>query len=102
MQNIRDGIIRSISVGYITHQIEKIERAGEVPLWRAVDWEPLEISGVCSDGMLTCTKHIWQWDLNTGEPRGDAEKPLLCYPVRMEGTELWIDFDHELTYAYDD
>jgi toluene monooxygenase system ferredoxin subunit len=64
--------------------------------------EPLEISGVCSEGMLTCTKHIWQWELSTGAPRGDAEKPLLYYPVRIEGNELWIDFDRELGYEYDD
>jgi len=41
--------------------------------------EPLEISGVCADGMLTCTKHIWQWDLRSGEPerRGREAPPLL-------------------------
>jgi toluene monooxygenase system ferredoxin subunit len=64
--------------------------------------EPLEMSGVCADGTLTCTKHIWQWNLKTGEPMGDAEKPLLYYPTRLEGNELWIDFDHELAYDYDD
>jgi toluene monooxygenase system ferredoxin subunit len=64
--------------------------------------EPLEISGVCADGMLTCTKHIWQWELESGEPRGDAEKPLLYYPVRLESDEIWIDFERELTYEYDD
>jgi toluene monooxygenase system ferredoxin subunit len=64
--------------------------------------EPLEISGVCTDGMLTCTKHIWQWDLQSGEPRGEAEKPLLCYPVRLQDGDVWIDFEGELTYGYDD
>lgn len=64
--------------------------------------EPLDVSGICSDGMLTCTKHIWQWELKTGEPRGEAEKPLLHYPLRLEGDALWIEFDGELTYDYDD
>jgi HK97 family phage prohead protease len=46
-QDIRDGIIRNISVGYRIHAIEKKERDdGSVPLWRVVDWEPLEISAV--------------------------------------------------------
>lgn len=44
--NIRAGIIRNISVGYERHKIEKTERAGQVPLWRVVDWEPFEISAV--------------------------------------------------------
>ncbi|MGJ0508410.1 MAG: HK97 family phage prohead protease [Methylocystis sp.] len=44
---IRDGIIRNISVGYLTHAIEKIARGkGQVPLWRVIDWEPHEISAV--------------------------------------------------------
>lgn len=47
IQNIRDGIIQNISVGYRIHGIEKTEgEPGTVPLWRVVDWEPLEISAV--------------------------------------------------------
>lgn len=46
VQKIRDGIIRNVSVGYIRHQIEKIEKDGETPIWRVVDWEPHEISAV--------------------------------------------------------
>lgn len=46
VQKIRDGIVRNISVGYIRHKIEKIEKNGETPLWRVVDWEPHEISAV--------------------------------------------------------
>jgi toluene monooxygenase system ferredoxin subunit len=64
--------------------------------------EPLEVSGICADGTLTCTKHIWQWDLKTGTPMGEAEKPLLHYPIKLDGDALWIDFEGELTYNYDD
>lgn len=46
VQKIKDGIIRNISVGYIRHRIEKIEKDGETPIWRVVDWEPHEISAV--------------------------------------------------------
>lgn len=47
VQNIRDGIIRNISVGYIIHRVEKIEADdGSVPTWRVVDWEPIEVSAV--------------------------------------------------------
>lgn len=46
VRKIRDGIIRNVSVGYIRHQIEKIEKDGETPVWRIVDWEPIEISAV--------------------------------------------------------
>ncbi len=45
--NIKAGIIRNISVGYRIHRVEKTEADdGSVPVWRIVDWEPLEISAV--------------------------------------------------------
>lgn len=44
---IRDGIVRNVSVGYAIHRVEKIDAAaGDVPVWRVVDWEPYEISAV--------------------------------------------------------
>jgi hypothetical protein len=45
--DIRDGVIRNVSVDYRYHKIEKTEaKDGTLPLWRVVDWEPLEISAV--------------------------------------------------------
>lgn len=46
IQDIRDRVIRNISVGYRVHEYEITERDGERPLYRAVDWEPYEISFV--------------------------------------------------------
>ncbi|MCT8970591.1 HK97 family phage prohead protease [Microbaculum marinisediminis] len=46
IRDIRDGIINNISVGYRTHRVEIAERDGQVPLHRAIDWEPYEISAV--------------------------------------------------------
>lgn len=46
IQDIRDQVIRNISVGYRVHEYEITEREGERPLYRAVDWEPYEISFV--------------------------------------------------------
>ena len=42
-QDVRDGILRNISVGYKTHRTERDE-TGAVPVERAVDWEPYELS----------------------------------------------------------
>ncbi len=64
--------------------------------------EPLAQSGLCSGGMLTCTKHLWQWDLRTGEERGDAEKPLLMYDVKLEGDDVHVFVEHELEYEYEE
>lgn len=47
VQDIRDGIIRNISVGYRYHKVEKTDgQEGDPALWRVTDWEPLEVSAV--------------------------------------------------------
>ncbi|WP_322893473.1 MULTISPECIES: Mu-like prophage major head subunit gpT family protein [unclassified Yoonia] len=43
-RDVQDGIIRGVSVGYKVHRYVREDREGEVPLLRAVDWEPAEIS----------------------------------------------------------
>jgi putative ubiquitin-RnfH superfamily antitoxin RatB of RatAB toxin-antitoxin module len=52
VRDIENGIIRNISVGYMVHRFEKqnmppgTEVADETPIYRAVDWEPMELSFV--------------------------------------------------------
>jgi len=64
-RDIVGGIIRNVSVGYRVHKYEIEKRDGAPELWRAVDWEPLEISAVPigadpgahirkDDGLLPC------------------------------------------------
>jgi HK97 family phage prohead protease len=46
-RKVKDGIIRNVSVGYRVHKLEKIEDAADkIPVMRATDWEPHEISFV--------------------------------------------------------
>jgi len=44
-RKIKDGIIRSLSVGYRRIKIE-VDKSKEPKVWRVVDWEPFEISFV--------------------------------------------------------
>jgi hypothetical protein len=46
VQKIADGIIRNVSVGYRIHGVERIEKDGQMPLVRVIDWEPMELSAV--------------------------------------------------------
>ena len=64
--------------------------------------EVLAVSGVCDGQRLTCTKHLWQWDMRSGEEIGLAEKPLLMYEVRRDGDDVMVRIEQELTYDYDD
>lgn len=47
-QDVVDGIIRNVSVGYSVHKFERVQDGDAskngVPLMRAVDWEPAEVS----------------------------------------------------------
>jgi len=46
VHRILERTIRHVSVGYVVHQYEITKKDGERELWRAVDWEPYEISAV--------------------------------------------------------
>lgn len=46
-RKVADGIVRNVSVGYQVHRLEKVEDSkGKIPVYRATDWEPAELSMV--------------------------------------------------------
>ena len=46
-RKVADGIVRNVSVGYRVHKLEKIEEEDDkIPVYRATDWEPMELSMV--------------------------------------------------------
>ncbi len=46
VQDVADGIIRNVSVGYVRHRVEMVppEQDGGVWTYRVIDWEPYEVS----------------------------------------------------------
>lgn len=44
VQDVADGVVRNVSVGYVRHRVEMVAPANEGDLWtyRCVDWEPYE------------------------------------------------------------
>jgi HK97 family phage prohead protease len=46
VQRIMDGTVSAVSVGYRVHRYDITKAQGQRELWRAVDWEPMEISAV--------------------------------------------------------
>jgi len=50
---------------------------------------PLE-QGVHGGSALTCLEHMWQFDIRTGAPLGDALEGLRSYPLREEHGELYV------------
>ena len=66
--------------------------------------EPLEQSGMCAGPLLTCSKHLYQWDMRTGDAAGPAENDLvlLRYESKVEGGDVLACIESELVYEYED
>jgi hypothetical protein len=45
-RDVAAGIIRNVSVGYAVRSYEVTETDGQPAVWRAIDWQPLELSAV--------------------------------------------------------
>jgi nitrite reductase/ring-hydroxylating ferredoxin subunit/(2Fe-2S) ferredoxin len=50
---------------------------------------PLE-QGMHDGSTLTCLEHMWQFDIRTGAPLGDALEGLRSYPLREDRGELYV------------
>jgi toluene monooxygenase system ferredoxin subunit len=64
--------------------------------------EPLEESGVIADCALTCTKHLWSWDLSSLAMLGETERPLKTYEVKLENDDVLAFIDKELVYEFEE
>jgi len=49
--------------------------------------------GVHDGSILTCLEHMWQFDVHTGAPLGDAEAGLKSYRLKEERGELYVALD---------
>jgi hypothetical protein len=84
-QDVRAGIIRNVSVGYTVRVYEVSEQDGQVPIWRAIDWQPVELSAVPvgADGgagfrqsqPLTPCRLIGARDISSINRAQDAQQP---------------------------
>jgi nitrite reductase/ring-hydroxylating ferredoxin subunit/(2Fe-2S) ferredoxin len=50
---------------------------------------PLE-QGIHDGSALTCLEHMWQFDIRTGAPLGEALEGLRSYPLREDRGELYV------------
>jgi hypothetical protein len=82
-RDVQDGVIRNISVGYRVNEYQVTERVGEMPIYRAVDWEPMELS-------LVSVPADAQSQIR-GEGSNDGESPSQLYPVNFVIRELPSD-----------
>ena len=54
--------------------------------------EAVSLADGAHDGTtLTCLEHMWQFDLRTGAPQGDETCGLTMYPVKQEGSQVYVN-----------
>jgi toluene monooxygenase system ferredoxin subunit len=101
--DVNDGELKQFQAGEI---VVVVARVGDefriIPPFCPHMAEPLHESGICRGGTLTCSKHLWQWNLLTGEEQGPAERPLLFYQSEVRDDEVWVCADRELVYEFDE
>jgi toluene monooxygenase system ferredoxin subunit len=64
--------------------------------------EPLEESGIIANCALTCSKHLWSWDLRSLDKLGETEKLLGTYEVKQDGDDVLAFVDKEIVYEFED
>lgn len=65
--------------------------------------EPLEQSGIIADCVLTCTKHLWAWDLKSLEMRGtETQKELKTYQCKEEDGDILAFVEQEIVYEFEE
>lgn len=78
MRKVQEGILRNVSVGYRVHKMEKIEDgADKIPVYRAVDWEPHELSMVPIGA-----------DANAGVRSSGSERNPCVFVTRAKATKM--------------
>src|SRR6266404_5637569 len=61
-----------------------------------------DVTLVIANCALTCTKHLWSWDLNSLDMLGETERPLRCYEVKLENGDILAFIDKEHVYEFED
>jgi toluene monooxygenase system ferredoxin subunit len=46
--------------------------------------------GICDGAVLTCLEHMWQFDVKTGAPMGDAQEGLKGFPLKEEHGDIFV------------
>ena len=85
VRKVKDGIIKNVSVGYRVYRFDIIRGEGTVPVYRAVDWEPYEVSlvpiGADAGAGIRSNPEIYPCELNQTQTENEmpnketVEKP---------------------------
>lgn len=84
-QDVRDGIRRNVSVGYLIHKAQLVETKEGLETYRVTDWEPLEVSlvSVPADATVGVGRSLEQ----PAPPAAEREQPAPATPTEPAPNE---------------
>jgi toluene monooxygenase system ferredoxin subunit len=56
--------------------------------------QPL-VAGTLEGNILTCSAHLWRFDVASGLGVNPADSRLVMYPVKIDGDDIYVDVDVE-------
>ncbi|MGO4608476.1 prohead protease/major capsid protein fusion protein [Variovorax sp. 2RAF20] len=86
VQDVEDGIIRNVSVGYVRHRVEMVPPAADDGEWlyRVIDWEPYEVSLVPIPADMDCQVRGTEAQAPTGTEVAQRTFPCEFIEVRSQ------------------
>lgn len=98
-QDVRDGIRRNVSVGYMIHKAQLVEERDGVETFRVTDWEPFEVSLVSVPAdptvgvgrSLESTRHTGPDADPTATASAAAAAPTLITPKEHIVSDVTVD-----------
>lgn len=93
IQDVKEGILRNISVGYRVYKYTVTKREGSLPEYRADDWEPFEVSLVSvpadpNAGVRSLVEDKYRVEIQTESRIQTPNKPMNIEQLRAEIARL--------------
>ncbi len=89
--DIKSGILRNVSVGYSIYRAEKVGEENDIPVLRATDWEPVEISIVPAGADPTAQVRSQEKDQLTECVLTEFEEEKRVEPIESDDDDKSID-----------
>jgi toluene monooxygenase system ferredoxin subunit len=101
VEDVPDNTLRRFIVGGIPVVVANYAGAFRVlpPVCPHME-EPLDESGVIANCVLTCTKHLWSWNLGSMKMLGETERPLQAYDVKELDGSVFAFIEKEIVYDF--
>ena len=93
LDDLREGDIAEFKVGRQTIVLVYPSGGEIVAIQEECPHQQFPLAEGQFDGkrVLTCSAHLWEFDITTGKGVNPDDCELACYPVKVEGDDVYVD-----------